>query len=146
MNLLDVLFDLMGPKKTKAEPVASAVVHNEGLQSAVINQNPSNLDLIPILPTTTHADLMSFIAKEKTVVFRYFYKRLREAVLHNQPEVILFRIADSKMVIFFEKSQYEEVLRAMLDHFMKVEEYEMVPRCRKVLEKFYVNKVIDESR
>lgn len=89
---------------------------------------------------------MDFIANEKTVVLRYIYKRLRDAVVNNQSEVVLFRIADSQMVIYLEKSQYEEILRLMLDHFMKTEEYEMIPRCKRVLEKFYVNKVIDESR
>lgn len=155
MTFLDMLFQLFNRKKRtvrvslSGESVAQSVLPNPNLpslpESAVGPVRNTEYDNIPILPNTSHAKLMAFIEQEKTMVYRYIYRQLRDAIRNERDEAPLFRLGESALV-FIKKEDYQKFLLELTTHFIAAEEYEMVPQCQKLNNELIVNRVIDETR
>lgn len=82
---------------------------------------------------------MKFVEDNQTNVYKYFYNSIKSAIKENSSEAILFRLGNSKMLLRIKSVDFVDTLKSMEQHFLKVEEYEMVPKCRKLIDKHYVN-------
>lgn len=83
-----------------------------------------------------YSDLMS----------RYIFKRVRDAIINNQPVAYLFYSSDSKHIAQVAEADYEANLADLRNHFIKNERYEHVQECDRILRKHLANKLIAETR
>ncbi len=74
---------------------------------------------------------------------KYIFQRMKDAIHENSEEIVLFKIKGLGMEVLLLKKDYDIALRDIKDRFLKLEEYEMVPRCNQLLDKFHVNQLID---
>jgi nicotinic acid phosphoribosyltransferase len=118
-------------------------VEHEAIPDATGNAGIDEYQDIPVLPTVPHATLMRFVEENQTNVYKYFYNSIKSAIKANSNEAVLFRLGTSKMLLRIHKNEFANTLETMSKHFLKVEEYEMIPKCRKLLDKHYINQVIE---
>jgi hypothetical protein len=86
-----------------------------------------------------------WVSENEKLVNEFFFVSVRKAILHDLPEVILFRLGESKLLAKLERKNYEVLLDKLQNYFLRTEQYEKIPICKQLRDKHYVNRVIDES-
>jgi hypothetical protein len=134
------------PRKANPEPTAEPSPSEASPDATGDVGNSDQYAHVPTLPTVGHATLAQYVEDNKTAVYKYVYNSLKKAIREDADEVALLRVGHKNVVMFITKKEYEPTLAQMILHFKKAEEYEMIPRCKRLLEKHYVNQVIRDSK
>jgi hypothetical protein len=129
-------------QRKRQEALLNAIrMQSDPIPDATGDEVSSDYEYIPILPTVSHAALLKYVEDNQTNVYKYFYNVLKQAISQNLKDAVLFRLGSSKMLLRIEREQFVETLEEMTKHFVAVEEYEMVPKCKKLIDKHYVNEL-----
>lgn len=101
---------------------------------------------IHTLPMKTQAILRSFLVSHKDVVYTYFLKMLRMAVIKQLPEVVLFRLGKSNFFMYVDYNDYGNQLSELRKYFLEVERYEDVTMCDRLLKRYHIERLIGETQ
>jgi hypothetical protein len=97
------------------------------------------------LPMKSPESVAFWISENEQLVNEFFFVSVQRAILQNLPELILFRLGESRLLAKLERHNYEALLDKLENYFMRSEQYERIPICKHLRDKHYVNRVIDES-
>lgn len=132
--------EVMIPQESITEPI-------EEKEEEVVE---NNIPVIPgaerKLPMKSPESVKKFIENNPSIVSDYFLKRLKVAIKNDLPEIVLFRLGESKLLAKIEYKNYEEQLKKLIEFYIKSEQYEKVVTCNKLLERHFINRVIGESK
>lgn len=103
-------------------------------------------EMIPVVPTYDLRTLEEFFESNETLINRYMVKKLAYAIKHDEDTAVLFFIPTTGMTASVRREDFEATLKNIINHFIKVEEYERINKCKKLLDKHSVNEVVRRSR
>lgn len=89
--------------------------------------------------------LARFTDTHKNLVWTYIFTAVERAVMQDIPEVFLFRLTRVGQTAAVQQQNYEDTLRMMSSHFLETEQYEKVQRCRDLIDKIHIKRLLKES-
>lgn len=97
------------------------------------------------LPLKSHDAIQQFVAEQSELVNDYFLACVKRAIIGDLPEIVCFRLGESRLMIKLESKNYPDLLEQLQKFYLTKEQYEKVAVCKKLLEKYFINKLIGES-
>jgi hypothetical protein len=99
------------------------------------------------IPTLLKVDaqvLETILQDNETLIWKYMLKQIKAAVLVDAPTAILFLIESESSELndtlaVVHREQFEVKLNEIISHFIKIEEYERIPKCKELLDKHKIN-------
>lgn len=86
-----------------------------------------------------------FFKENKPLVYRYVIKQIKLAIDADLPEIALFCFGNTDTKAMAYEKNYIMTLEDALKVFVEAEDYEYADQTRKILDAYYINKVIKES-
>ena len=149
MNLVQAMAEALS-EMFGGQPRKQVVVKAKPVEATMPNPHEA---LVPnpvhqkfVLPMESAQKLKTFVDENKSLVYDYMLRKLRGAIRQNRPEVLIFVLGDSSLHAKIKKNEYEDTIQMMIQYFLKAEEYEKIIQCKELLQRLYVNRVIDESK
>lgn len=100
---------------------------------------------IPVLPMRSADIVTNFMVTHEWLVNEYIYRKLKRAIMKNDPDIILFRLGDSHYLATIFEVDYEEVLDNLKAYFLKTEQYERLRECERLHVKNQQHRIIREA-
>jgi hypothetical protein len=155
MNLIQsILASLMRPEQPSQQNSSFRENRNSVAEKRTEEAQQANLrhqkeeaefKSIPVFPFVDPKEVESFIKDNPTIIIPFYYSRLNKAVRENLPQIVLFRMMDGSMDVVF-KSNYHFTINDLKKRAINAEEYEWAAKLQKLLERHYVNNLIDELK
>jgi hypothetical protein len=155
MNLIQsILASLMRPEQPSRQNSSSRENRNSVVEKRVEEAKQTNLrhqkeeaefNSIPVFPFVDPQEVESFIRDNPKIIIPFYYGRLNKAVRENLPKIVLFRMMDGSMDVAF-KANYHLTINDLKNRAINAEEYEWADKLQKLLERHYVNNLIDELK
>lgn len=98
-----------------------------------------------VLPNKTIAIWERFLKDNKVLVYKYIVKELKKGIEENNERIDLFRSEDQTLHAWVPKNHIPKVLDDALKVFIKAEEYEYADKTKKIVNLYYIQKLINES-
>lgn len=87
-----------------------------------------------------------FFEENKPLVYRYIVRKVRVAIRDNSPKIQLFKFTNMDNEAFVIQKNYLKTLQDALTVFIKAEDYESASLAKQVMDEYYINKLIKESK
>ena len=113
---------------------------NEGVDPKVLEE----IQRLPVLPLSEQF-LMAFMEQHKGAVYSLTIKKMSSAVKANAKEILLFRVGEHNNVLRIRKDNFEGALKDMMAYFTTSENYEAAQQCKVLMNKHYVNRLLDST-
>lgn len=97
------------------------------------------------LPDKSPAVWQRFFDENRSLVYRYIVKQIKNGIENDLPKVPLFTFKNSPKENWAYQTEYEKILKDAMKSFIKEEEYESAAKTQKLIDKLYINKIIKES-
>ena len=94
------------------------------------------IDELPTLPATTISSLEKAVNADKSKIYNFLLKRFSKSVKNKNSMVVLFKLANSEDIVAVSREDYFDFVNKLIEHFIKVEEYEKVIKCKTLLSKY----------
>jgi hypothetical protein len=98
-----------------------------------------------VLPNESMVIWDIFWETNKTLVYKFVIKRIQVAMHQNLDHADLFSFEGSRGKASIKKQNFLSVLEDALAEFVKNEEFENAAKAQKIINEFYINKLIAES-
>lgn len=98
-----------------------------------------------VLPSKSIVIWERFLRENKILVYKYIIQKVKKGIENNSETIPLFKLEDESMSTWIEHSNFPITLSTALDVFIKAEEYEYAAKTKKIINMYYINKLIKES-
>ena len=98
------------------------------------------------IPNKYIPKLEQFQIEHPEIVYKYYLKKLEEAINRKRNKARFYRIEGTNVVAGVEESDYLETLYEMQETFIEKELYELASDCKKLIDNFQINKLISDSQ
>jgi hypothetical protein len=98
------------------------------------------------LPLKSPTALRQFLTDHKSEMYLFILSKLKIGIRDNVTEVVLFKLGASNRVAKIKKEDFEKLLSDMMSHFAALEDYDRSIQCRSLLQKHYINRVVDDTK
>jgi hypothetical protein len=99
----------------------------------------------PVVPIRNLKVLEQFADENKSLVFRYIFKKLKSAIKTDATDVVLFVLPTVNHTVRIIRAEYIKALVKMIDHYTESEEYELIPPCRQLIQQCHINELIRKT-
>lgn len=98
-----------------------------------------------VLPSRSIVVWERFLRENKVLLYKYIIQKIKAGIENNTETIHLFKLDDDSMSTWIDKSNFPLTLTTALDVFIKAEEYEYAEKTKKIINAYYINKLIAES-
>ena len=98
-----------------------------------------------VLPSKSIVIWERFLRENKVLVYKYIVHKVKAGIENNIETIQLFKLEDESMRTWIEHSNFPVTLSTALDIFIQAEEYEYAEKTKKIINMYYINKLIKES-
>jgi hypothetical protein len=98
-----------------------------------------------VLPNKSIVIWERFLRENKVLVYKYIVQKVKSGIENNTETIPLFKLEDESMRTWIEKENFPITLSNALEVFIKAEEYEYAAKTKKIINMYYINKLINES-
>ena len=98
------------------------------------------------LPSKSFPVIQKFLKDNEVLVYRYMTLSISNSIKNKQDKTELFSFGgNNENIAVVKQSDYERVIQDAIEHFSKAEEYEYAAFARDLLNKWKIERVINEK-
>ena len=98
------------------------------------------------IPNKYIPKLEQFQIEHPEIVYKYYLKKLEEAISRRKNKVKFYKIQGTNVVAGVEKHDYLETLYELQETFVENELYELASDCQRLIYDLQINTIISDSQ
>ena len=99
-----------------------------------------------VIPKELFLAVKVFVDKNPEIIWKFMFRKLKKAIETEKEKVYLFRVEGIPYVALIKQEDYINSLTSIMEHFVKVEEYETAKECQNLIDLHKINTIINESK
>lgn len=97
-----------------------------------------------VLPFRTAQQFHDFFAEHKLLFAKLVLRKIEIAIQNMDELALLFYYGDTHTCVFIRRSGFETVIEHMKNILLKIEAYELIPRCTSLLDQHQINNELEK--
>lgn len=97
-----------------------------------------------VLPNKSARVWNKFLQENEILIYKFIVREVEKNLESEHDRIDLFKFEDGSMHAWLPKKRIPDTLTQAIKLFVKVEEYEYADKATRVMNQFYINKLISE--